>query len=263
MLSSSISRISPRFTRFTHSTGFAPPAYWTPSYGIPVQIPSEHLNIHPYHGHPWSTVQPSNLGFTSGYGNWNYFDHPNKNYLNRRNKIELKYGENEEDNVRVNSAHNGGYPWNYGYMGILPSGIVNPSFFKALTLSAEPIIENDIEKLNDDNIKLKKWFDSWKTDDVNKHKLSIMSREEVSMILLYAKKEQGLTFCDIAKKLCCSEFWVASAINGQQKFSEDDAKTICQLFKLNKMVDKKSYGKSSRIINRGTNERFNTSTNSS
>ena len=59
-----------------------------------------------------------------------------------------------------------------------------------------------------------------------------MSKEEMTDLIVSAKKAKGLTWKSIANKLGVGETWIASACLGMNSTSEEIAKKLCDLLEL-------------------------------
>jgi cyanate lyase len=65
-----------------------------------------------------------------------------------------------------------------------------------------------------------------------------MSKEEMTDVIIAAKKEKGLTWEYIANKLDVGETWIASACLGMNSVSKEIAKSLCSLLELDNNVCK-------------------------
>jgi len=63
-----------------------------------------------------------------------------------------------------------------------------------------------------------------------------MTKEEMTDLIVTAKKVKGLTWNDIAEKLNVGETWIASACLGMNSTSEEIAKNLCELLELDDSV---------------------------
>lgn len=63
-----------------------------------------------------------------------------------------------------------------------------------------------------------------------------MSKEEMTDVIVSAKKAKGLTWESIANKLNVGETWIASACLGMNSVSEKIAKNLCNLLELDNSV---------------------------
>jgi len=63
-----------------------------------------------------------------------------------------------------------------------------------------------------------------------------MSKEEMTDLIIAAKKTKGLTWSAIASKLNVGETWIASACLGMNSVSEEIAKDLCDLLELDNSV---------------------------
>lgn len=63
-----------------------------------------------------------------------------------------------------------------------------------------------------------------------------MSKEEMTDLIITAKKEKGLTWKAIADKLNVGETWIASACLGMNSAPEEIAKNLCDLLELDSAV---------------------------
>jgi cyanate lyase len=66
-----------------------------------------------------------------------------------------------------------------------------------------------------------------------------MNRCQIIEILMQAKREQQLTFKQIAERVGKSEVWTTSAMLGQQAFSEEQAETMFQILRIDSKMAKK------------------------
>ena len=62
------------------------------------------------------------------------------------------------------------------------------------------------------------------------------SKEEMTNIIVAAKKAKGLTWKDIADKLNVGETWIASACLGMNSTTEEVAKNLCSVLELDDSV---------------------------
>jgi len=67
----------------------------------------------------------------------------------------------------------------------------------------------------------------------------MMTRWDVVMLLLCAKKQKGLSFRNIAEKLGFGEVWITAAILGQHSLKKDDAEKLCSLLEMDKKLTDK------------------------
>lgn len=65
---------------------------------------------------------------------------------------------------------------------------------------------------------------------------NIMSKEDMTDLIISAKKAKGLTWGAIAKNLNVGETWIASACLGMNSVSEKIAKDLCDLLELDNSV---------------------------
>ncbi len=63
-----------------------------------------------------------------------------------------------------------------------------------------------------------------------------MDREEATELILEAKREKGLTFEAIARKVGKHKVWTTAALYGQHPMSEDEAETVVDLLGLDSEV---------------------------
>lgn len=63
-----------------------------------------------------------------------------------------------------------------------------------------------------------------------------MNREETTELILEAKREKGLTFEAIARKVGKHKVWTTAALYGQHPMSEDEAETVVDLLGLDSEV---------------------------
>ncbi len=63
-----------------------------------------------------------------------------------------------------------------------------------------------------------------------------MDREEATELILEAKREKGLTFEAIARKVGKHKVWTTAALYGQHPMSEDEAETVVDLLGLDPEV---------------------------
>ncbi len=65
-----------------------------------------------------------------------------------------------------------------------------------------------------------------------------MHREEATELILEAKKEKGLTFEAIARKVGRHKVWTTAALMGQHPMGEEEAETVADLLGLDAEVSK-------------------------
>ena len=63
-----------------------------------------------------------------------------------------------------------------------------------------------------------------------------MTKEEMTDLILAAKKAKGFTWETIADKMDMGEVWVASACYGMNSMPEDAAKSLCEVLELDEGV---------------------------
>ena len=63
-----------------------------------------------------------------------------------------------------------------------------------------------------------------------------MTKEEMTDLIVTAKKAKGLTWKSIANKLNVGETWIASACLGMNSVSEEIARNLCDLLELDSSV---------------------------
>jgi len=64
----------------------------------------------------------------------------------------------------------------------------------------------------------------------------MLSRSDVTALILDAKMRQGLTFEAIAEKVGRHVVWTTSALHGQQSMSREEAVAVCEVLELDEQV---------------------------